>query len=88
MIYATVVVGLAADPFVQAHLQVAGELAERFERNRNEAALDQLERGAGDVGGGIVVSGACCHSRSRELILEGVTQYLVTQSSRCPLLSH
>jgi nucleotide-binding universal stress UspA family protein len=48
----------------------------------------QLERVAGDVGAGLIVAGAYGHSRFRELILGGVTEYLVTQSTRCVLLSH
>jgi nucleotide-binding universal stress UspA family protein len=43
---------------------------------------------AGDVGAGLIVAGAYGHSRFRELILGGVTQYLVTQTARCVLLSH
>jgi nucleotide-binding universal stress UspA family protein len=48
----------------------------------------QLEKIAGDVGAGLIVAGAYGHSRFRELILGGVTEYLVTQSVRCVLLSH
>lgn len=55
---------------------------------RNETAVAQLETVAGDVGAGLIVAGAYGHSRFRELILGGVTQYLVTQSVRCVLLSH
>ncbi|MGY4501553.1 nucleotide-binding universal stress UspA family protein [Bradyrhizobium sp. GM24.11] len=55
---------------------------------RNETAVAQLETVAGDVGAGLIVAGAYGHSRFRELILGGVTQYLVTQSARCVLLSH
>ncbi len=54
----------------------------------NETAAVQLERVAGDVGAGLIVAGAYGHSRFRELILGGVTEYLVTQSARCVLLSH
>lgn len=53
----------------------------------DETAM-QLERVAGDVGAGLIVAGAYGHSRFRELILGGVTQYLVTQTARCVLLSH
>jgi nucleotide-binding universal stress UspA family protein len=53
-----------------------------------ETAAAELERVAGDVGAGLIVAGAYGHSRFRELILGGVTQYLVTQSARCVLLSH
>jgi len=55
---------------------------------RGETAAAQLEKVAGDVGAGLIVAGAYGHSRFRELILGGVTQYLVTQSARCVLLSH
>lgn len=55
---------------------------------RNQTAAAQLEKVAGDVGAGLIVAGAYGHSRFRELILGGVTQYLVTQSARCVLLSH
>jgi nucleotide-binding universal stress UspA family protein len=54
----------------------------------NESAADQLERIAGDVGAGVIVAGAYGHSRFRELIPGGVTQYLVAQTARCVLLSH
>jgi nucleotide-binding universal stress UspA family protein len=49
------------------------------------AALDRI---AASVGAGLIVAGAYGHSRFRELILGGVTQYLVTQTARCVLLSH
>jgi nucleotide-binding universal stress UspA family protein len=55
---------------------------------QNEAAAAQLEKVAEDVGAGLIVAGAYGHSRFRELILGGVTQYLVTQSARSVLLSH
>jgi len=54
----------------------------------NKSAAMQLEKIAGDVGAGLIVAGAYGHSRFRELILGGVTEYLVTQSARCVLLSH
>jgi nucleotide-binding universal stress UspA family protein len=55
---------------------------------RNESAAVQLDKVASDVGAGLIVAGAYGRSRFRELILGGVTQYLVTQSARCVLLSH
>ncbi|MGL3111116.1 universal stress protein [Bradyrhizobium sp. BR 1432] len=58
------------------------------EAGRNESAAAQLDKVAGDVGAGLIVAGAYGHSRFRELILGGVTQYLVTQSARSVLLSH
>jgi nucleotide-binding universal stress UspA family protein len=36
----------------------------------------------------VIVAGAYGHSRFREWILGGVTQFLVTQATRCALLSH
>jgi len=58
------------------------------ERARNETAAAQLEKAADDVGAGLIVAGAYGHSRFRELILGGVTQYLLKQSARSVLLSH
>lgn len=58
------------------------------EATGSEPAAVELERLAGDVGAGLIVAGAYGHSRFRELILGGVTQYLVTQTARCVLLSH
>jgi nucleotide-binding universal stress UspA family protein len=43
---------------------------------------------AANVGAGMVVAGAYGHSRFRELVLGGMTQYLITQTTRCALLSH
>jgi nucleotide-binding universal stress UspA family protein len=54
----------------------------------SQTVAGQLEKVAGDVGASLIVAGAYGHSRFRELILGGVTQYLVTQSARCVLLSH
>jgi nucleotide-binding universal stress UspA family protein len=48
----------------------------------------QLDGIAADVAAGVVVAGAYGHSRFRELILGGVTQHLITQSTRFVLLSH
>ncbi|PJG50279.1 universal stress protein UspA [Bradyrhizobium forestalis] len=58
------------------------------EAAENETPAKQLEKVAGDVGAGLIVAGAYGHSRFRELILGGVTQYLVTQTARSVLLSH
>lgn len=58
------------------------------EAHGGEAPAVQLEKVAGDVGAGLIVAGAYGHSRFRELILGGVTQYLVTQTTRSVLLSH
>ncbi|MGY0571954.1 universal stress protein [Bradyrhizobium sp. RDM12] len=54
----------------------------------NATAAVQLGRVADDVGASLIVAGAYGHSRFRELILGGVTEYLVTQTARCVLLSH
>jgi nucleotide-binding universal stress UspA family protein len=54
----------------------------------SETAAVQLEAIADDVGAGLIVAGAYGHSRFRELILGGVTQHLVAQTTRCVLLSH
>ena len=58
------------------------------EATGNTTAAAQLEKVAADIGAGLIVAGAYGHSWFRELILGGVTQSLVTQSSRCVLLSH
>lgn len=58
------------------------------EAARGQTAAAQLEQVAADVGAGLIVAGAYGHSRFRELILGGVTEYLVTQSVRSVLLSH
>jgi nucleotide-binding universal stress UspA family protein len=58
------------------------------EARQGDTAAAQLEKVAGDVDAGLIVAGAYGHSRFRELILGGVTQYLVTQTARCVLLSH
>lgn len=53
----------------------------------NGSATAQLDRIAADTGAGLVVAGAYGHSRFREWALGGVTRHLVTESSRCSLLS-
>ena len=58
------------------------------EVDANETAAVQLDRVASDVGAGLIIAGAYGHSRFRELILGGVTEYLITQTVRCVLLSH
>jgi nucleotide-binding universal stress UspA family protein len=55
---------------------------------RSETAAAQLDKIAGEHGAGLIVAGAYGHSRFRELILGGVTEYLVTQPVRSVLLSH
>ncbi len=58
------------------------------DNNGNRDAAIQLDGIAAEVGAGVVVAGAYGHSRFRELILGGVTRHLITQSTRCVLLSH
>jgi nucleotide-binding universal stress UspA family protein len=58
------------------------------EASQDASTADQLNEVADDVGAGLIVAGAYGHSRFRELILGGVTQHLVTQTTRCALLSH
>jgi nucleotide-binding universal stress UspA family protein len=58
------------------------------EMDPDEQATDHLEMVADDVAAGLIVAGAYGHTRFRELILGGFTQYLVNQSARCVLLSH
>jgi nucleotide-binding universal stress UspA family protein len=48
----------------------------------------RLEGIAADVGAGLIVAGAYGHSRFREVVVGGVTEHLITQSTRCVLLSH
>jgi nucleotide-binding universal stress UspA family protein len=58
------------------------------ENNESRNAAIQLDEIAGAVGAGLIVAGAYGHSRFRELIVGGMTQHLLTQSTRCVLLSH
>lgn len=50
-------------------------------------ATASLDRIASDIGAGVVVAGAYGHSRLREWVLGGVTQHLITESTRCAFLS-
>jgi len=68
------------------HGVLASERAPEINGSRNTAA--QLDEIVGEVGAGLIVAGAYGHSRFRELILGGMTQHLVTRSTRCVLLSH
>jgi nucleotide-binding universal stress UspA family protein len=72
--------------WLSRHGIAASELAP--ERNQDRDATVQLDAIAADVGAGLIVAGAYGHSRFRELILGGMTQHLITQSSRCVLMSH
>lgn len=63
--------------------------AERVsENNASRNTPLQLDEIASELGASLIVAGAYGHSRFRELILGGMTQHFVTQSSRCVLLSH
>lgn len=53
----------------------------------NGSATTQLDRVAADAGAGIVIAGAYGHSRFREWVLGGMTRHLITDSTRCSLLS-
>lgn len=58
------------------------------DRTQDASAAAQLDDIAGQVGADLIVAGAYGHSRFRELVLGGMTQHLMTQPSRCVLLSH
>jgi len=73
---------------VVAWLERHGVAATELVPEKHGAATDQLDGIAADVGAGVVVAGAYGHSRFRELILGGMTQHLITQTTRCVLLSH
>ena len=73
---------------VVAWLARHGVTATELVSETSGAATDQLDQIAADVGAGVIVAGAYGHSRFRELILGGMTQHLITQTSRCVLLSH
>ncbi|HTO68042.1 MAG TPA: universal stress protein [Bradyrhizobium sp.] len=60
----------------------------RVAETRGRGVTEELDEIAQDVAAGLIVAGAYGHSRFRELVLGGVTEHLVTQSSRCVLLSH
>jgi len=73
---------------VVAWLSRHGVPASELVPEKNGDAIAQLDAIAANVDAGVVVAGAYGHSRFRELILGGVTQHLITQSTRCVLLSH
>jgi nucleotide-binding universal stress UspA family protein len=70
--------------WLSRHGVSASELVAPQERD----ATVQLDALAANVGARMVVAGAYGHSRFRELVLGGMTQYLITQTTRCALLSH
>jgi nucleotide-binding universal stress UspA family protein len=73
---------------VVAWLSRHGISATELVPDKDGGATDQLDRMAADVGAGVVVAGAYGHSRFRELVLGGMTQHLITQTTRCVMLSH
>jgi nucleotide-binding universal stress UspA family protein len=72
--------------WLSRHGVSASELVE--ERGEDRDATAQLDAIAADLGAGVIVAGAYGHSRFREWILGGMTQHLITQPTRCVLLSH
>lgn len=55
---------------------------------RRGDAVEQLGTHAGDIAADIIVAGAYGHTRLREWIFGGVTNDLITTSTRCSFLSH
>ena len=72
--------------WLSRHGVTASQLVPEVDENRDVTV--QLDGIAADVGAAVIVAGAYGHSRFRELILGGMTQHLITQSTRCVLLSH
>lgn len=54
----------------------------------SESIVGHLEDLASDLTAGLIIAGGYGHSRFREMILGGVTRHLISQTSRCVLLSH
>jgi nucleotide-binding universal stress UspA family protein len=73
---------------VVAWLSRHGVSASELVPDKSGDAIAQLEGIAANVGAAVVVAGAYGHSRFREWVLGGMTQHLITQSTRCVLLSH
>jgi nucleotide-binding universal stress UspA family protein len=73
---------------VVAWLSRHGVSASELVPDKSGDVIAQLDAIAANVGAGVVVAGAYGHSRFRELILGGVTQHLITESTRCVVLSH
>jgi len=72
--------------WLSRHGVFASELVPAQDAHRTAAV--QLDGIAADLGAGVIVAGAYGHSRFRELMLGGMTQHLLTQATRCVLLSH
>jgi nucleotide-binding universal stress UspA family protein len=51
-------------------------------------AVEQLAKHASDIEADMIIAGAYGHTRLREWIFGGVTNDLITMSTRCALLSH
>jgi len=60
----------------------------RVPETRGRGVTAELDEIAQELAAGLIVAGAYGRQRFRELVLGGVTEHLVTQSSRCVLLSH
>jgi nucleotide-binding universal stress UspA family protein len=75
---------------VAAWLSRHGVTAAERVSNNNESrdTVGRLDDIAGEVGAGLIVAGAYGHSRFRELVLGGMTEHLLSQTTRCVLLSH
>jgi nucleotide-binding universal stress UspA family protein len=73
---------------VVAWLSRHGVSASELVPDKSGDVIAQLDAIAANVGAGVVVAGAYGHSRFRELIIGGVTQHLITESTRCVVLSH
>jgi nucleotide-binding universal stress UspA family protein len=65
-----------------------GVRAEALTQATNGNDANQLDHVARDLAADLVVAGAYAHSRLREWAFGGVTEDLLTGSSRCVLLSH
>lgn len=57
------------------------------ERSSEWDATIELDRSASNIGAGVIVAGAYGHSRLREWVFGGATQYFANKSERCVLLS-
>lgn len=69
-----------------SHHDIAANALVQEESSTRDAAA-ALDRIASSVGAGLVIAGAYGHSRLRQWVLGGVTQYLASESTRCVLLS-
>jgi nucleotide-binding universal stress UspA family protein len=66
-----------------------GVHAQAETRGSTESSVaEDMLKAAQDVGAGLIVVGGYGHSRLREWVLGGMTQGLLTKSSKCVLFSH